>query len=53
MLKDGSIELTFPVASFAEIRMEILRHGAGVEVIKPKTLREIIKEAAEKIAEIY
>jgi predicted DNA-binding transcriptional regulator YafY len=52
-LKDGSIEITFPVASFAEIKMEILRHGAGVEVIKPKALREIIKEAAKKIAKIY
>lgn len=52
-LKDGSIEITFPVASFAEIKMEILRHGAGVEVIKPKALREIIKEAAKKIVKIY
>jgi len=33
--------------------MEILRHGAGVEVIKPKALTEIIKEEAKKIAKIY
>ena len=52
-LKDGSLELTFPVASFAEIKMEILKHGAGVEVIKPKALRDIIKEEAKKIAKIY
>ena len=52
-LKDGSIELSFPVASFSEITMEILKHGSGVEVIKPKALRQIIKEEAKKIAKIY
>jgi predicted DNA-binding transcriptional regulator YafY len=52
-LKDGSLELSFPVASFAEISMEILKHGAGVQVIKPNVLREIIKEEAKKIAKIY
>jgi predicted DNA-binding transcriptional regulator YafY len=52
-LQDGSLELTFPVANFAEITMEILKHGAGVEVVKPKALREIIKEEAKKIAKIY
>jgi predicted DNA-binding transcriptional regulator YafY len=52
-LKDGSLELTFPVANFAEITMEILKHGAGVEVIKPKVLREIIKHEAKNIFKIY
>jgi predicted DNA-binding transcriptional regulator YafY len=52
-LPDGSIELSFPVASFSEITMEILKHGAGVEVIKPKALRDIIKEEAKKILKIY
>ncbi len=32
---------------------EILKHGAGVEVIKPKALREIIKHEAKNIAKIY
>ena len=45
--------MTFPVASFAEIKMEVLKHGAGVEVIKPKALRDIIKEEAKDIAKIY
>jgi predicted DNA-binding transcriptional regulator YafY len=53
LLKDGSFELTFPVANFAEIAMEVLKHGAGVEVIKPKALREIIKKEAKQIAKIY
>jgi predicted DNA-binding transcriptional regulator YafY len=52
-LKDGSLELTFPVANFAEITMEILKHGSGVEVIKPKVLRDIIKEEAKQILRIY
>ena len=53
VLKDGSIELTFPVASYAEIMMEILKHGSDVEVIKPKSLRELIKSEARKITKIY
>ena len=52
-LKDGSLELSFPVADFSEIRMEILRHGDMVEVIKPKSLRELIKAEAENITKIY
>jgi predicted DNA-binding transcriptional regulator YafY len=52
-LKDGSLELSFPVADFFEVKMEILKHGADVEVIKPKSLRELIKTEAEKITKIY
>jgi predicted DNA-binding transcriptional regulator YafY len=51
--KDGFLDLSFPVASFAEITMEILRHGSGVEVIRPKVLRELIEEEARKILKIY
>jgi hypothetical protein len=47
-LEDGSLELSFPVADFSEIRMEILRHG-----IKPKSLRDLVKAEAENIARIY
>lgn len=53
VLKDGSIELTFHVANYAEIMMEILKHGSDVEVIKPKCLRELIKSEAKKITKIY
>jgi len=52
-LEDGSLELTFPVADFSEIKMEILKHGADVEVIRPKSLRKLIKAEAKSIAEIY
>jgi len=53
VLGNGSLELTFPVADFSEIKMEILKHGDMVEVIKPKNLRELIKAEAESIAKIY
>ena len=42
-----------PVSDFSEIKMEILKHGDAVEVIKPKELRDSIKAEAEKIAKIY
>jgi len=53
LLKDGSLELTFPASSFAEIMMEILSHGSEVEVIKPKALCTLVKEEATRIARLY
>jgi predicted DNA-binding transcriptional regulator YafY len=53
LLKDGSFEISFPVSDFSEIKREILKHGDEVEVIKPKSLRDLIKAEAEKIAKIY
>ncbi|HXX80163.1 MAG TPA: WYL domain-containing protein [Thermodesulfovibrionales bacterium] len=53
VLKDGSLELTFPVANYSEIMMEILRHGSEVEVIKPKSLRDLIKSEAKQTVKIY
>jgi hypothetical protein len=35
------------------ITREILKHGDAVEVIKPKTLRDLIKAEAKKIAKVY
>jgi len=52
-LRDGSLELSFPVSDFSEITREILKHGDAVEVIKPKTLRDLIKAEAEKIVKTY
>jgi predicted DNA-binding transcriptional regulator YafY len=51
--KYGSLELSFPVADFAEIMMEILKHGSGVEVVRPKALRDLKREEAKKIARTY
>jgi predicted DNA-binding transcriptional regulator YafY len=53
LLEDGSLEISFPVSDFSEIKREILKHGDAVEVIKPKTLRDLIKTEAEKIVKIY
>jgi len=52
-LKDGSLELSFPVADFSEIKMEILKHGDTVEVVRPKSLRSLIKSEARNILKIY
>jgi len=53
LLKDGSLEISFPVSDFSEIKREILKHGDAVTVIKPESLRELIKTEAINIAKIY
>jgi len=53
VLRDGSLELSFPVENFLEIQMEILKHGDQVKVISPKRLRNLICQEAEKITKIY
>lgn len=53
LLKDGSLEISFPISDFSEIKREILKHGDMVEVIKPKILRELIKAEAKNISKIY
>lgn len=52
-LDDGSLELSLPVAGFSELAGEILRHGSGVEVLKPESLRNLLKEELIKISQIY
>jgi len=53
LLKNGSLEISFPVSDFSEIKREILKHGDAVTVIEPKGLRDLIRAEAEKIAKIY
>jgi len=53
LLKDGSLELSFPASDFSEITREIWKHGDAVRVIKPNDLRDLIKAEAEKIVKIY
>jgi len=52
-LKDGSIELSFEVAGFSEIMREVLKYGDGVEVVKPKDLRELVIQEAKNILRTY
>ncbi|MGE5239276.1 MAG: helix-turn-helix transcriptional regulator [Chloroflexota bacterium] len=53
VLEDGSLELTFPVASHWEVMMEVLRHGSGVRVLHPASLGNLVRQEALKIAELY
>jgi predicted DNA-binding transcriptional regulator YafY len=51
--EDGSICLKFPVADFREVRREILKYGANVEVLSPKELRDEIKSEIERMLKVY
>ncbi|NWF91366.1 MAG: WYL domain-containing protein [Syntrophaceae bacterium] len=51
--EDGSICLKFPVADFREVRREILRYGANVEVLSPPELREEIKQEIARMSKVY
>lgn len=42
-LDDGSYEVTLPYHDHRELLLDVLRHGAHVEVIAPKGLRDAIK----------
>ncbi len=52
-LKNGSVVLSFSVAYFTEIKQEILKYGAEVEVLKPLRLRKEIEEEINKMKKIY
>jgi predicted DNA-binding transcriptional regulator YafY len=43
-LEDGSYELRIPYSDPRELVMDILKHGADVEVISPKPLREAVMQ---------
>jgi len=51
--EDGSVCLKFPVADFREVRREILKCGADVEVLSPLELRNELKSQIEKMMKIY
>lgn len=52
-LPGGALNLTIPVSHEAEIMMEILKHGAHVEVLEPKWLRHRVKKEITKMAKKY
>jgi len=43
-LADGQLELKVPFVDPTELRMDVLRHGAEVEVLEPKELRQQVQE---------
>jgi predicted DNA-binding transcriptional regulator YafY len=50
---DGSYLLELPYANPTELVMDILRHGAEVEVLAPASLRQRVREALEKALRRY
>ncbi len=50
---DGSLCLKFPVADFREVKREILWHGAQVEVLSPRELREEVVGEIGKMSRQY
>lgn len=51
--KNGRLTLTVPVSDFREIKREILKFGADVEVVSPAALKKEIKEEIKKMQKIY
>jgi predicted DNA-binding transcriptional regulator YafY len=51
--RDGGWLLTLPYSDDRELVMDILRHGAEVEVLKPEGLRERLREEARRLLERY
>jgi len=52
-LEDGSYELTVPYGRPEELLMDILKHGADVEVVEPAELRAQVAALAGRLAGIY
>jgi predicted DNA-binding transcriptional regulator YafY len=52
-LSDGSLELSFPVADFREVKMKILQFGADVKVIRPPELENEIRDEIQKMTSLY
>lgn len=50
---DGSMELTFSVADFREVKMKVLQFGADVEVVRPAKLRLDIEDEITRMGEVY
>ncbi|MEW6670500.1 MAG: WYL domain-containing protein [Thermodesulfobacteriota bacterium] len=50
---DGSLCLTFPAADVREVKREVLKFGAQVEVLAPAGLRKEVKKEIRKMADIY
>lgn len=51
--EDGSLTLAIPASHPAEILMDILAHGAGVEILAPDWLREQARAEIARMAGVY
>jgi proteasome accessory factor C len=52
-LDDGRYELQLPYADPRELIMDILKHGADVEVVEPNALRMAVAEQLRQAASLY
>lgn len=52
-LDDGSYELTIPFGRPEELVMDVLKHGAEVEVVEPAELRERLAEVVRAMSSLY
>lgn len=52
-LPDGSIDMSFPVYKFHEVKMKILQFGGDVEVLEPLELRDEMRKEIENMGGIY
>ena len=50
---DGGLTISFPVADFREIKLEILRFGADCKVLVPEALRQEVQTEIGRMAEVY
>ena len=53
LLADGRYELKLPYNHYQELMMNILRYGARVEVLRPKSLVDVVRREIQLMAEIY
>ena len=51
--EDGGILMNLPVADLREIKREVLKFGADVEVLEPDDLRNEVKKEIEKMRGIF
>lgn len=52
-LPDGRLELRVPFTDARELAMDVMRHGAQVEVVAPQTLRDTVAREHREAANLY
>lgn len=53
ILEDGSYELSIPYSDARELVMDVLKHGAEVEVVEPASLRQMINQQLRQAVQQY
>lgn len=53
VMKDGRYELKVPYRDTRELMMDILKYGAEVEVVSPKSLRDAVVQKVKEMVEMY